>query len=212
MQNKKLLISSSLIIIFLLFLAVFSYKQNIAHKVVSQDENILTRDYSFKKGKNQKNVSIVEFIDPECESCAVFNEYLKDVYKNFSDEIQITYKYIPNHKNSKFAIKILEASREQNLYNEVLDSMLKYLPVWATHNKEKPELLWDILKDIPNIDLEKIKVDMQNSKIDDIINQDLSDAKKLKVRGTPTIFINGKILDRLSSNALNDAVENEIYK
>ena len=53
---------------------------------------------------------------------------------------------------------------------------------------------------------------MQNSKIDDIINQDLNDAKKLKVRGTPTIFINGKILDRLSSNALNDAVENEIYK
>lgn len=212
MKNKKLLISSSLIIIFLLFLAIFSFNQNSSQNDENKNENILERDYSYNKGDNKKNVSIVEFIDPECESCAIFNEYLKKVYKDYSQEIKITYKYIPNHKNSKFAIKILEASREQNLYNEVLDSMLKYLPVWATHNNEKPELLWDILKDIPNIDLEKIRVDMNNSKIEDIINQDLNDARKLNVRGTPTIFINDKILPTLSYDALINAVEDEIYK
>lgn len=212
MKNKKLLISSSLIIIFLLFLAIFSFNQNSSQNDENKNENILERDYSYNKGDNEKNVSIVEFIDPECESCAIFNEYLKKVYKDYSQEIKITYKYIPNHKNSKFAIKILEASREQNLYNEVLDSMLKYLPVWATHKNKKPELLWDILKDIPNIDLEKIRIDMNNSKIEDIINQDLNDARKLNVRGTPTIFINNKILPTLSFDALINAVEDEIYK
>ena len=51
-----------------------------------------------------------------------------------------------------------------------------------------------------------------NPKIDERINLDASDAAKLNVRGTPTIFVNEKRLSVLSQKDLFDLVEAEIYK
>lgn len=93
--------------------------------------------------KIKKNISIVEFLNPECESCALFHPIIRKLYKEYHEDIQIVTRYLANHKNSKFAIKILEASREQGKYEEVLDVMFEKQHLWAMHNNEKPELLWD---------------------------------------------------------------------
>src|SRR5690606_12369173 len=137
---------------------------------------------------------VVEFVDPECESCAMFHPILRKLYKEYHEDIQLVVKYIPNHLNSKFAIRILEASREQNKYEEVLSIIFEKQPLWAQHNNEKPELLWEFLSTIPDLDMNKLKEDSKNPKIDKIMEIDSSDARELEVRGTPTIFVNGKRL------------------
>ena len=109
-------------------------------------------------------------------------------------------------------IKILEASREQNKYNEVLNVIFEKQSLWAQHNNEKPELLWTFLAQIEDLDIEKLKVDMNNPKIDKIIESDAKDANALGVKGTPTIFVNEKKLNTLSQKELFDLVETEIYK
>lgn len=211
MQNKNLVFISIFIVLALFIGAVYFYKDSVSNSRTNIDE-LLLKDYSYKKGLNKKNITVVEFLDPECESCGIFNPVMKKLYKEYSDDILIVVKYLDNHKNSKFAIEILEASREQNLYNEVLDVIFEKLPYWAEHNNEKPELLWEFLKQIANLDIEKLKVDMKNPKIAQIIKQDREDATVLGVRGTPTIFVNGVQLENLSYKALFDLVEKEIYK
>ncbi len=211
MQNKNLVFISIFIVLALFIGAVYFYKDSVSNSRTNIDE-LLLKDYSYKKGLNKKNITVVEFLDPECESCGIFNPVMKKLYKEYSDDILIVVKYLDNHKNSKFAIEILEASREQNLYNEVLDVIFEKLPYWAEHNNEKPELLWEFLKQITNLDIEKLKVDMKNPKIAQIIKQDREDATVLGVRGTPTIFVNGVQLENLSYKALFDLVEKEIYK
>ncbi|QKF73082.1 protein disulfide oxidoreductase, DsbA/G family [Aliarcobacter faecis] len=211
MRNKNLVFISIFIVLALFIGAVYFYKDSVSNSRTNIDE-LLLKDYSYKKGLNKKNITIVEFLDPECESCGIFNPVMKKLYKEYSDDILIVVKYLDNHKNSKFAIEILEASREQNLYNEVLDVIFEKLPYWAEHNNEKPELLWEFLKQITNLDIEKLKVDMKNPKIAQIIKQDREDATVLGVRGTPTIFVNGVQLENLSYKALFDLVEKEIYK
>ena len=84
--------------------------------------------------------------------------------------------------------------------------------MWAQHDNEKPELLWDFLAQIDGLDMNKLKEDFKNPKIDEIINTDKNDAQELGVRGTPTIFVNGKRLTTLSQKDLFDLVEAEIYK
>ena len=131
MQNKVLVLGS-LVLVLLLFIGFsFFYKSEQKVEQVATTPNInelLLRDYSYKMGDNQKNISVVEFLDPECESCAIYSEVVKKLYKEYYKDIQIVVKYLDNHKNSKFAIEILEASREQNLYNEVLDVIFEKLP------------------------------------------------------------------------------------
>lgn len=217
MQNKKLVLSTLVAVIAFFVGFSFFYKndskstQNIAVENINE---LLVRDYSYKMGENSKNISVVEFLDPECESCAIYSTVVKRLYKEYYGDIQIVIKYLDNHKNSRFTIQILEAARVQGKYEEVLDMMFEKHSLWASHyaSVDKPELLWQFLKEISDLDIEKLKEDMKNPKIDEIIKQDREDANALGVRGTPTIFVNGKQLQELSQKALFDLVEKEIYK
>lgn len=217
MQNKKLVLSTLVAVIAFFIGFSFFYKndskstQNIAVENINE---LLVRDYSYKMGDNSKNISVVEFLDPECESCAIYSTVVKRLYKEYFGDIQIVVKYLDNHKNSRFTIQILEAARVQGKYEEVLDMMFEKHSLWASHyaSVDKPELLWQFLKEISDLDIEKLKEDMKNPKIDEIIKQDREDANALGVRGTPTIFVNGKQLQELSQKALFDLVEKEIYK
>ncbi len=49
-------------------------------------------------------------------------------------------------------------------------------------------------------------------KKEELIDEDAKDARILSVKGTPTIFVNEKRLERLSQRDLFDLVESEIYK
>lgn len=211
MQNKNLVFISIFVVLIIFAGAVYFYKGSTTSNVGNIGDTLL-KEYSYKKGDNKKNIVVVEFMDPECESCALFHPIMKKLYKEYSDDILIVTKYLANHKNSKMAIEILEASREQNLYDEVLDVIFEKLPIWAKHNNEKPELLWEFLKEVSGLDIEKLKVDIKNPKIAEIIKQDRLDATSLNVRGTPTIFVNGVELENLSQKDLFDLVEKGIYK
>jgi protein-disulfide isomerase len=215
MQNKKLVLGT-LVILVLLFVGLgYFYKNNETKKeevATLNKGSSLVRDHSIKFGENKKNISIVEFLDPECESCALFHPIMRKVYKEYHQDVQLVVRYMTNHKNSKFAIRILEASRVQNKYEEVLSVIFEKQPIWAEHNNEKPELLWGFLAQIPELDINKLKEDSKNQKIDEIMDMDMADARELNVRGTPTIFVNEKRLSVLSQKDLFDLVEAEIYK
>jgi protein-disulfide isomerase len=215
MQNKKLVLGT-LVILVLLFVGLgYFYKNNETKKeevATLNKGSSLVRDHSIKFGENKKNISIVEFLDPECESCALFHPIMRKVYKEYHQDVQLVVRYMTNHKNSKFAIRILEASRIQNKYEEVLSVIFEKQPIWAEHNNEKPELLWEFLAQIPDLDINKLKEDSKNQKIDEIMDMDMADARELNVRGTPTIFVNEKRLSVLSQKDLFDLVEAEIYK
>ena len=215
MQNKKLVLGTLIGLVLLFIGSSYFYKNNETKQeevATLSKSSLLVRDHSIKFGENKKNILVVEFLDPECESCALFHPIIRSVYKEYYEDIQLIVRYIPNHKNSKFAVRILEASRIQNKYEEVLSVIFEKQALWAQHNNEKPELLWNFLAQIPHLDIDKLKEDSKNPEIDKIMDIDMADARELNVRGTPTIFVNEKRLSVLSQKDLFDLVEAEIYK
>ena len=60
------------------------------------------------------------------------------------------------------------------------------------------------------LDMEKFKKDLQDPAIASIIDRDMSDGQKANVQGTPSIFINGKLLNQ--RNYLLQAVEAALKK
>lgn len=218
MKNKNL-VAVSLLVLVIVFIGLIYFYKSAENKKIENvtsssqyNQTPFIRDYSPSFGENKKGIYVIEFLDPECESCAAFNSVVKEFYKQYYSDIKLVIRYVANHKNSDFAIKILEASRLQNKYFEVLDVIYKNQPKWAEHNNEKPELLWMFLKDIDGLDIEKLKVDMQNPDIKKRINLDLVDSQMLGVRGTPTIFINGKRLSKLSHDSLENLYISEAFK
>lgn len=214
MKNKSVVFISIFVIVVAFIAMMFFYQQKTTSSIekLSHTDAPFIRDHSTKFGDNKKGVYVVEFIDPECESCALYHKVVKELYRNYYEDIQIVVRYLDNHTNSKFTIRILEASKNQNMYQAVLDKIYESQPIWAQHNNENPELLWRELKKVPSLDVEKLRADFENTNVDKIVKIDREDATKLGVRGTPTLFVNGEKLQRLSYQDLFDLVESKLFK
>jgi protein-disulfide isomerase len=160
-------------------------------------------------GPKDAKVTLVEFLDPECESCRAFYPFTKKLLQQFPNDLRLVIRYMPLHKNSKKAIRILEASRLQNKYKETMDIFFEKQPQWGDHHHPRPELLWTYLPEI-GLDVEKVKRDILSPQIDHWIQKDIEDAKKLGVRRTPTFFINGQPLAEFGFQELEQAIINAV--
>ena len=71
-------------------------------------------------------------------------------------------------------MKVLEAAKIQNLYWPVLEAILKSQPIWASHDKPQPELIWDLIKDT-GIDIAKAQADARDPGIRKTLEIDSAD-------------------------------------
>ncbi len=214
MKNKKLILGFIIILLALFIASTYLFNQNKKNKLESlsnKDKAPFLRDDVVSFGENRSNVVIVEFFDPECEACQAFYPAVKEVYKQYYKDIKLVIRYLANHQNSAYIIKILEATRFQNKYLESLEVIFKYQHLWANHNNPKPELVWEYLPEA-GLDMKKLKDDFLKLDISKLIKEGFEDAKALGVIGTPTFFVNGKELKELRYKALLDLVEKEIFE
>ncbi len=217
MKNRKtvLLILIATVAIFAIVAIIYNNSQTSKTEALSfsgANEAPFTREHSVRFGGNSKNVTIVEFLDPLCGACATFHYAIKNIMSDYGDMVELVIRYMPNHSNSPNVVKILEASRIQDRYKETLDIIFASQNEWGKHNDPKPHLIWNYLQRVDGLDVEKLRVDMRDEKIEKIIELDLEDAKSLGVRGTPTIFVNKKRLDRLTYEDFDKLVLEEISR
>jgi len=213
MKNKSIIILSSILTLVGIFFAGVKYYQSIQNEeleALSKKEFLkFVPDYAPKLGPERPKVYLVEFLDPECESCREFYPYVKMLLKENEGKIQLVVRYAPFHGNSRFVIRILEASRKQGKYWEVLENLFQYQPLWGSHHDPKPDLVWKYLPET-GVDIEKIKKDMLDPAIDEMIASEVSDAENLGVRGTPTFFVNGKMLQVFGYEPLRELIQKEL--
>lgn len=209
MKNKIVLVAVAVFIVLVTFVTALNiYKKGEAEKaseIAKSDSSKFVPDYAPKLGPDNAKVTLVEFLDPECESCREFYPLVKMIMDEAPGQIQLVVRYAPFHGNSKFAIKILEAARKQGKYWEALENLFRYQPQWGSHHHPQPELIWKYLPET-GVDIEKIKVDMNDPAIDTMIAAEEAAVRELGVRGTPSFFVNGKPLQNFGYEPLRDLV------
>ncbi len=188
------------------------FKAREADMIAKENTNLFVREYSPTLGKADAKVTLVEFLDPECETCRVFHGLVKEILEEYPDDIRLVIRYAPFHKNSKGIVRILEAARLQGKYWQTLDLLFYYQPMWGNHHYPRPELVWEYLPQIDGLDIEKLKKDMHSKKITKIIEQDIADGEKLQVRKTPTFFVNERPLPSFGHKQLINLIEEELAK
>jgi protein-disulfide isomerase len=213
-KNKKvLLIVGTVVLLIGIFLMISRiYKKQEAQRltsVVSADLKKFVPDYAPRMGAENPEVSLVEFLDPECESCREFYPFVKMILKDHDSKVQLVVRYAPFHGNSKFVIHVLEAARKQGKYWETLEVLFRYQPQWGSHHHPQPELVWNYLPEA-GVDVEKAKGDLNDPATDTMIEQEIADGRALGVQGTPSFFVNGKPLETFSYEALRKLVEDNL--
>jgi protein-disulfide isomerase len=208
-SQKKIIIASVVLLIGIFSGLAYLFNKNKQMQVeqaAAQNSDVFVRSHSPILGSNEAKVTVVEFMDPECESCREFYPHIKHIMRKYEGKARLVIRYVPFHQNSRFAIAILEASKLQGKYWETLELLFKTQPEWGDHHNPKPELLWNYLPEV-GLNIEQLKKDMQNPEIAALIETDFNDAKTLQIRGTPSFFVNGKMVMDFGTSYLEEAID-----
>lgn len=214
MQINKLTLSVVAAIVIGLFVLAATWYQPAPtapepNPVPTQTSLALVRPHSPFLGPEQAAVTVVEFLDPECESCRVMFPMVKQLLTEFEGRVRLVIRYMPLHGNAVYASSLLEAARVQDKYWEFLEIMMLRQPEWASHAAPRPDLLLTYAPMV-GLDVDKLKADAENPQIRIRILQDQTDGESLGVNGTPTFFINGRELMRLSFADLRAAIQSQL--
>ena len=212
-MKKNQIIITAIVIMGLLFsLAAYFYNESqveIKNQLAEQHAKALIPPHAIRKGSPEAKVTIVEFFDPACGTCKQFHPVINDLLKKYRGKINVVLRYSPFHPGSDQMVAILEASRKQSQFWNVLDIMFESQEFWAINHQAKPALFWGFLKGY-GVDVASIKRDMKDPKIAKIIEQDLADGELLGATKTPTFFVNGKPLSSFGYEQFMSLVESEL--
>jgi len=211
-KNKKVVIIAIVGLIIAFVVGSSMYKTNQAEKIsalTQENAKVLQRDYSLTLGEDNAKVQLVEFFDPACETCAQMHPYVKDILKKNKGKIQLVMRYAPFHPNSDKIVVMLEAARLQGKFWETLELTFASQQYWASHHQPKLAVLWKFLPQA-GLDMERLVEDMKNPKFQEIVKQDLADAKTLGAKKTPSYFVNGKPLQVFGLQQLIDLIDSEL--
>ena len=183
------------------------------------DPATLVRPDSPVLGPTDAKITLVEFYDPECESCASFAPVVKKILADYQGKIRLVARYMPLHPNSLTAANFIEAAAEQGKYWEAQELLFKKQPEWGTKHGPAPatapppinELFDKYAKEL-GLDTAKAAAAIKEKRFDAKIAQDKKDGQTLGVRRTPTFFVNGRELATFGEPSLRALIDDELKK
>lgn len=201
-----LLIGIPIIIVMILAVTLYNASQPAVARV---DDTLLIYEDSPTLGPYDAPVTIVEFLDPECEACRAAYPAIKQLLENYGDNVRLVVRYLPLHGSSIEAIVATEAAGLQGQYWEMQELLFIQQSEWG-HQETAPIQLFIAYAEQLGLDTEQFVEDMQNPNIRAKIERDNQDAQTLGLTGTPSFFINGQRVDPLSIERMIEMIEAEL--
>lgn len=129
---------------------------------------------------------------------------MSDHYKG---QLKIVVKQFPltSHKFARSAARASLAAHEQGKFWEF------HTKLFENYQSLDDEKIIQIAGEL-NLDMDKFRSDMNLPKIEQIIDRDIQEGRRIGVKGTPTLFINGKRAILRSTDDLIRAINSELIK
>lgn len=212
-MSRKTLFISGLAIILLAFIvaAVLYQKQELSLLGESTYKNrqALERDGAPVKGPQDAKVTIVEFFDPACETCASFYPLVKKLVDQYPGKVRVMMRYAPLHAGSDQVVKLLEAAHLQGKYWETLEMLFNNQRRWTSNHVSQPMRARGLMNGLA-LDHARLDIDMNLPEVARVIQQDVNDGQALKVRATPEFFVNGRPMPSFGYKQLSQLVKEAV--
>ena len=127
--------------------------------------------------------------------------------EKYPDQLKLIFLSFPlrNHKFSKKAAIAAFAAKKQGKFWEYHDLLFENLG--GLSDEKFPQIAREV-----GLNLERFEKDMNDLKIVARINQDIRLGAYLRVSGTPTVYINGRLSKARTLEALQSDVEIELER
>jgi protein-disulfide isomerase len=215
-NNLWILVAAAAVVVLILTVVAATFRTDGADPHALQADAgarqaALASEHSPALGNPDAKVQIVEFLDPACETCALFFPMVKQWLVEMPEDLRLSVRHVAFHEGSEHALKILEASRNQNKYWQTLEALLASQNQWVQHHTVQPDKIEPAIAGV-GLDMEQLRADLNSVEVMRRIEKDKKDSIVLKVVATPEYFVNGRQLPSFGQQQLADLVREELQK
>lgn len=171
----------------------------------------LVRMHSPTLGRLDAKVTIVEFIDPACGTCAALYPAVKEMLAQHPDSLRLVLRYAPFHPGVDQVIALVEAARRQDKLWPALEALLATQDRWTPNHRPDVERARRVLAGI-GLDMTRLAADAADPAIAALIAQEAADIRLLGVEKTPEFFVNGRPLPSFGLQQLATLVAEELAR
>lgn len=154
------------------------------------------------KGNLSAKVTVIEFTDFQCPSCARQHPILERVMAEYGDRVKLVVRDYPlsQHENAMKAAEAAEAAREQGKYWEYAALL------FSNQSALQPDKLKQYA-DRLGLDRAKFDSALDSGKFTESVERDKLDGDRLGVDSTPTLYVNGRLVADTSYEGLKAMIE-----
>ncbi|MCY7345675.1 MAG: DsbA family protein [Pyrinomonadaceae bacterium] len=162
-------------------------------------------------------VTIEEFADYQCPTCATVHTKMKEINSLYSGRIKFIYRSFPLtqiHKNAYDAAVAAEAAGMQgsDKFWSMQNQLFTNQQAWA--NSSEARKIFEEYANKIGLDAAKFQTDMAGLPAKTRVDADMQRGKSLAISGTPTIYINGSKLafEQMDVNSMRQIIDAELQK
>jgi predicted DsbA family dithiol-disulfide isomerase len=134
-------------------------------------------------------VTIVEFSDFQCPYCGAAHAELGRLLGEFEGQIKLVFKHFPlgGHERAMPAARAAQAAAAQGKFWEMHDLLFEHQRALEDDDLER------YARDL-GLDIDRFKNDLSAPATQERIDADRSEGERLLVRGTPTMYVDGRLV------------------
>lgn len=157
-------------------------------------------------GNPEAPITVVEYSDFQCPFCASTAPTIKALYDKYPEQVRIAYKHFPLsfHPAAKPAAVASLAAQDQGRFWEFHDVVFE-----ATSKQQLSVEEFEAYAAEAGLDVDRFKRDLEakRAEYERRIAEDYREGQRVDVRGTPTLYINGKKVRNRGLSAMSETVE-----
>ena len=154
------------------------------------------------QGSADAPVTIIEFTDYQCSSCAGLRPVMDRLLAEYQGKARLVARDFPlqKHPYAFKAAEAAEAAREQGKYWEYTTILFQ------NQGALGPDQLKEYARQ-SRLDLEKFDATLASGKFAEKVRRDYQDGVRIGIQATPTVFVNGRRVSEPTYESLKATIE-----
>lgn len=211
---KATIASVSLVILLLVGALIYVFvSQNNAASVTENGEGpqVMREGSHVLDDGGPGAVTVVEFLDFECEACGAFYPVVEDLREKYDGDITYVVRYfpLPGHFNSKNAAIAAEAAAQQDRFEDMYHRLFETQTQWGEAQESRADLFRSFAEEL-GLDMAAFDESVADPATADRVELDLNEGEQLGVNSTPTFFIDGEPVTLEKWTDLEDSIESAV--
>ena len=196
------------LVLLVVLLAQAGSKSNTSQATLN--DTVQAEEHS--KGNPDAPITLVEYSDFQCPACATTYPLLSQLAKDYPNDVRVVYRHFPlrqAHPQAQLAAQATEAAAMQGKFWEMHDMLFNTQRNWSG-NPEAEDFFVQLAESL-ELDIEKFKEDLNSKEAKNAVNDDYASGARAHIPGTPSIFLNGQLIQNPRNYAGYQALITEAH-